>query len=393
MKSLRIISILILLLFQLDNLMAQNQIYKIKDLNFENALIELGLDNRADGILLKSHKIDSTLILDVSNKGILSLEGLEVFENLRVLKCNNNKLKILDLTKNKEVFKLFCDTNELTGILFGKGGNGFDVYMEKISCGHNKLSVLDLTQLDKNGLRQLNCSNNLITTLNLSMFGSLRALDCSNNNLTNLNLEGTTLLSKLNCKNNQLKTLDLSSVNSLEFLDCSFNLLSTLKASINKGEIYCNNNQLTELIIPWFQIVYVVDCSKNKISVINFPTQFISELNCSNNDISKIDLKDAEFLRELNVNFNKIKSLNLSGNVGLISLEFMGNPISAISLVKNSELEFVNCSLTNLQKLNVSKNKKLKTLIMFDVEIEVEKGENQVLSIFSGSLSDFEGED
>ncbi len=101
-------------------------------------------------------------------------------------------------------------------------------------------------------LRNLNCSKNQLTELDVSRLSVLYNLNCSENQLTKINVSNNTSLYELNCSNNQLTQIDVSNCSHLEFLYCSDNLLTQIDVSKN-GELYwlyCNNNRLIQLNIP-----------------------------------------------------------------------------------------------------------------------------------------------
>ena len=56
----------------------------------------------------------------------------------------------------------------------------------------------------------LHCSENQLTSLDVSGCTALTELRCSENQLTNLNVSGCTALTKLYCFSNQLTSLDVS---------------------------------------------------------------------------------------------------------------------------------------------------------------------------------------
>ncbi len=80
-------------------------------------------------------------------------------------------------------------------------------------------------------------------------------LDVSNQNISDLTgIEDFTVLSSLDCSNNNLINLDLSLNNYLQILDCSYNQLTSLNIIFDSlhpfqdySTLYCNNNQLTSL--------------------------------------------------------------------------------------------------------------------------------------------------
>jgi Leucine Rich repeats (2 copies) len=71
-------------------------------------------------------------------------------------------------------------------------------------------------------LRELDCSNNDITCLNLDGVPELKRLSCSSNKLTKLDLRPVPRLQWLNLSQNKLSELDLTLVSELKRLGCCF---------------------------------------------------------------------------------------------------------------------------------------------------------------------------
>ena len=94
----------------------------IPDYNFEQALINLDLDDMFDDSVFTS-AIDTVEILDVSNKGITSLIGIEDFTQLRELFCYDNQIVELDLRYNSNLFEFNCRNNILTSLDIRNGNN------------------------------------------------------------------------------------------------------------------------------------------------------------------------------------------------------------------------------------------------------------------------------
>ena len=63
---------------------------------------------------LSYEEINAVTEIDVSNMGISSLQGIELFTNLKKLKCSGNNLTALDLTQLKNLTYLDCSDNQLT---------------------------------------------------------------------------------------------------------------------------------------------------------------------------------------------------------------------------------------------------------------------------------------
>lgn len=163
--------------------------------------------------------------LNLDNKGIKSLKGIEYFESLRTLDCSKNALESLDLSKNEKLSNLVCNDNNLKSLDLYKNNS-----LNYILCFSNSISKLVLPeQVD---LGELNCSNNNLSKLELPKNSNIVKLDCTYNNLTSLVLPESNI-EKLYCGNNKLTNLDVSRDVSLKKLYCSFNKLDNLNLSKN----------------------------------------------------------------------------------------------------------------------------------------------------------------
>jgi hypothetical protein len=114
----------------------------------------------------------------------------------------------------------------------------------------NYRNIADLTGIeDFTDLTNLLCSNNNLTSLDISQNTALTELRCNNNELPGIDVSNNTALTYLDCYNNQLTSLDLSINNALASLYCFNNQLTSLDLSINTAlaSLYCFNNQLTSL--------------------------------------------------------------------------------------------------------------------------------------------------
>lgn len=116
-----------------------------------------------------------------------------------------------------------------------------------MSCQHNGLKELNLE--DNESLTKLYCSDNQLTTLDVSKNAKLRILQCSNNGMEKLNLGDITQLTSLQCEYNNLTELDVSKNPYLEELECRENKLRRVVIG-NKYRLtglYLTGNQLTSL--------------------------------------------------------------------------------------------------------------------------------------------------
>ena len=125
-------------------------------------------------------------------------------------------------------------------------------------------------------LRKLDCSNNSISSLDLSFNPYLQKLDCSNNELEELDLYFSTRLIHLDCSQNLLKELDFTRTLSLKTIDCSDNEISVLKnieARVKLEKFVATNNQLTALDFSKAVVLNTIKVDKNLLKTINIQNE------------------------------------------------------------------------------------------------------------------------
>ncbi|WP_298395775.1 T9SS type A sorting domain-containing protein [Flavobacterium sp.] len=103
-------------------------------------------------------------------------------------------------------------------------------------------------------LRILDCSNNDITSINLTNLSLLQSLDCSSNDLgaNGIILNGCTGLTDLDVNgNNLLSTINFSTLVSLATIDLSSCSFTTVDVSncVQLNSLNCNNNDLITLFV------------------------------------------------------------------------------------------------------------------------------------------------
>lgn len=204
----------------------------IPDANFEQRLINLGLDNIIDGSVLTAN-INSITSLDVKMSYISDLTGIEDFIALDTLYCQINQLTSLDMSQNTALTYLNCGGNELTSLDVSQ-----NTALTLLYCYTNQLTALDVTH--NTALYYLKCQVNKLLDLDVTQNSALEFLYCHVNKLPALNLSQNTSLSYLSCFSNQIMALDLSQNTALAYLSCGDNLLTCL--NVKNG----NNVSITD---------------------------------------------------------------------------------------------------------------------------------------------------
>jgi len=164
----------------------------------------------------------------------------------------------------------------------------------------------------------------------IEYFSSLQTLDCSNNDLTTLNLTKNTALISLVCHNNILNELNVSQNNLLEIIFCINNQLTSLNLTQNiaLSILYCSGNNLTNLNLSKNTALQLLICHSNSLSELDVSNNVdLRRLNCYNNNLTDLVLSSNIDLSELYCNNNSLTSLNVKNgdNFGIRSFDARNN--------------------------------------------------------------------
>tara|TARA_R110002050_G_C8918661_1_gene511274 strand:+ start:117 stop:659 length:543 start_codon:yes stop_codon:yes gene_type:complete len=157
------------------SILGYSQTTAIPDANFEQALIDLGIDTDAtiNGSVATSD-ISRIKNLDVNNKNIADLTGIEDFTALTSLSCASSQLTNLDITKNIALTYLACPFTPLTSLDVSN-----NTALNQLYCFDNQLTSLDVS--NNTALTDLRCYNNQLTSLDVSNNNALTELRFAHN--------------------------------------------------------------------------------------------------------------------------------------------------------------------------------------------------------------------
>ena len=122
---------------QSDVVVAEINATNFPDASFRNYLLEQ--DYGKDGKLTQS-ELDNITYLNVENKGINNLKGVEYFTALTSLRCSSNNLTSLDISKNVKLERLYCERNKLTSLNLS---NNKDIFYVDMHYNKIQLSYMD----------------------------------------------------------------------------------------------------------------------------------------------------------------------------------------------------------------------------------------------------------
>lgn len=214
--------------------------------------------------ILEENEIESCESMNLFQKGIESLEGIEIFTKLKNLNCGKNQLTQLKLKGCESLVSLDCSKNKITNIDIQENDS-----MESLICSDNQLTTLNLQ--GKNALQYLDCHNNQLQELDLTEVTALQEIYCGENNIEALDFTKTPNITSICCGDSQISSLQIQGCDKLELLECDNGKLASLDVSGCESLTFlsCNNNEITgTLDLSGFSKLQTVNCSNNQISEI-----------------------------------------------------------------------------------------------------------------------------
>ena len=275
----------------------------------------------------------------------ITKQRIEENPSLNVINGGISSLEGIQLLTDLK--NLYCSYNNLTSLDLSKNENLVTLY-----CDHNQLKNLSLPIYST--LQYLYCGNNNLTSL--SNIYNLKELECNNNSFTNLSVEGCSKLIKLNCGYNySLTSLTLPSTKtSLKELSCNNTGILYLHASS-----YTNLVSINCLYMNSLKSVDVSGCtnleglmlvSSQKLTSLNVSScTKLNSLVCMSTGVTSLDLSRCTALQSLSCRYGKLESLNISDCTQLVQLLCDENQLTSLTLPNSPGLTDIDCSLNQIQ--------------------------------------------
>ena len=326
-------------------------------------------------------------------------------EELVKFDCSNNELMALDVSRCYQLKQLNCSVNQLVELNVKNQTN-----LTLLDCHHNELTELNVSQ--NRNLASLTCDGNQLTTLDLSKNTSLSHLSCAENRLayvdfshmvgSTINADGNrhpiAVLTNGTFDLNTLPGFDVGKASNWHGGSVSGTTLS-VKAGANevsyqydcgKGvkptfifetSLPINENNFPDPNFRDYIKTYIAGGSnvltveeRSKVEIININKKDISslkgieafpnltELDCGNNSIQKLDLRQNPKLKTLKCNKNQLTHLDLSKNPDIDYLICSDNQLEQLDVSHLKDLVTLDCSHNDLAQLDVKNSIFLETL-------------------------------
>ena len=139
--------------------------------------------------------------------------------------------------------------------------------------------------------------------------------------------------------------------------------LTGIKLFTALTELNCSGNNLTELDVSSLTGLTKLNCDENQITSLGLSAQTLLEwLNAESNALANLSLPAGGTLSYLNVDNNQLASINLTDQRGLENIFCDNNNLSTIDVSYNTALKYLDCSGNSLSTLDVSHNTALEQL-------------------------------
>lgn len=340
-----------------------------------------------DGRLQASEAAEATEI-DCSGLGIASLDGIDAFPNLRILRANDNPLSTINLSGNPKLTRL-----ELIRTRFETLEVKEMPELESLLCdGLEENEVGTLRTLAVSGcpaLREIYCQENSLETLAVSECPELQILKCNTNRLQALDLSGCPKLEELYFWDNELTALDLTNNKALVKVEMQRNKLTTIEftdmpnlqhvwcdglyrendeerlGSIQRivvsncpslEELFCQENSLTSLTVTGCPGLTKLCVWRNALTTLDLTgCESLKTIQAAANQLSEITLAGLTALDMLDIPDNRLASLDLSDCINLRETWMQGNAtLTALNLNNNHALQILRCMATGIRTLDLS---------------------------------------
>lgn len=228
------------------------------------------------------------------HSGLTQLDFSARTTNLETLVISDNFITKIDLSHLVNLKKVSISCKNLSSLNLPASLKLTELaYWGKTKFPGNLADFPNLTRLSIRGvetplelsknpkLKDLDCSYNGLTELDVSALPDLEKLVCKGNELVSLDLSRNPRLKELECSNNKLPELDVSGLSDLEKLKCKWNAITSLDLSQTTKlvELDCSNNKLTSLDISCCPAIKDVRLDFNNLTEFNFSHTKLENLN------------------------------------------------------------------------------------------------------------------
>ena len=250
---------------------------------------------------MSDYEFNETTYINVNERNITTLKGLEFFKNLTRLDCLNNKLQAVDLSGNTHLSEVNCQHNNIDTLIFENHPD-----LAWLACGDNRIEELRISNSPK--LTYLSCEDNRLRNFSFGILPALQDLLADNNPLDDIDQFDFTRLPSL-------KMFRLSGSNATTFRPTN-DSIRTLVIGGNTMLEELNVSGCTEL-----STFHLQNCPRlANLSLTNEKLTSVSLY--ENSGLSYLDVSSCTSLSDFECSGSPLFMLDLSSNTALSSATF-----------------------------------------------------------------------
>lgn len=186
--------------------------------------------------------------------------------------------------------------------------------------------------------------------------------------------------------NNEIEVSEALQVARLDIASAGISNLTGIASFTNLQIFNCSDNQITSLDLNGLNSLINLTCAYNQITSLDFTNLNLFELQCHYNALTTLDVSNMSNLLSLFCGNNQINALNVSGLPNLFEFDAGNNLLTTINLTGLPTLEDINLDLNLLTSIDLSS---LPNVINVDIvenhltEILCKNGHNENLFFIS----------
>lgn len=360
----------------------EESLITLADANFMAYCLE-SFDLNFDGKLQASEAAD-VKVIDCTDRGVASLEGIAHFPALESLTANDNPIETVDLSGNSslttvglirtniktlaisdmpQLATLLCDglKEENVGVLTSLTVKNCPL-LKEVFCQENSLTTLLITNCPE--LTKLCVFRNLLTSLDLAGSPKLAVLEAWDNPFESLNISGNKELAELKITRNRLTSLELTDMPVLQVLQCDGlkdDQVGPMKSLTVRNcaaltEIFCQENSLESFAVSGCPALEKICAFRNRFNALDLSNNTgLKTLQVAASQLTSLKLAGCSSLDLLDAPDNQIASLDLSGCASLREMWLQGNKaLTSIDLSQTMALQIFRGMNTGIHTLDLS---------------------------------------
>ena len=165
-------------------------------------------------------------------------------------------------------------------------------------------------------------------------------------------------------------------INSTNFPDSNFQVYVSLSVDLDHDN-YVSDSEFASVTsidvhsmdisslegIEYFTSLEYLDCSENNLTELNLSSNTaLKELSCDDNALTSLNVSECEDLLLLYCWENQLSTIDVSNNSKLYHFDCSGNQFTALDVTNNLELSYLRCDIMDIPTLDLSHNTSLDTL-------------------------------